>query len=177
MGYEYPMNLAMYMFTDVDVEKYAHELQVIVDELDSYVTKLPTLFRDVLHGFFRDHIRMLDYAYEKDIPVKDAYRLRNQAIMRLRVRIRHYLIYDDDHRIVGLILPPETKEEALNTPIERFGFDVRTYNVLHRAGIIVLKDFYMYTIDEIGMFRNLGRKSFHKILDLLEKYDIELPEY
>lgn len=58
--------------------------------------------------------------------------------------------------------------------LEEADLDVRTFHCLYRADIKTLEDLVQHTDEEIRNIRNLGRKSYEKIIRLLDKYGLEL---
>lgn len=58
--------------------------------------------------------------------------------------------------------------------IDDLEFDRRTYCCLKRSGISTLKDLSSLTREELYKIRNLGIKSTGKVIEVLEKYHIEM---
>lgn len=52
--------------------------------------------------------------------------------------------------------------------IKELGLGSRAYNVLKRNGINNLKDLQDYSKEEVGTFKNLGKKSFEEIIEKVE---------
>lgn len=69
-----------------------------------------------------------------------------------------------------------TKKMALTvqTPIANVDFSIRTYNCLTREGYRYLSDFYGKTEQQVKEIRNLGRKSYEEICEVLSIVGIKL---
>ena len=66
--------------------------------------------------------------------------------------------------------------EYSNIPIENLYLNVRTFNCLYRANIIVLKDFKNLTKSDLYKIKNMGKQSVDEIVNKLEKFGIYLPD-
>ena len=60
--------------------------------------------------------------------------------------------------------------------IEMMDLSVRSYNCLKRAGINTLSDLQNYTISQLSMVRNLGKKCTDEVIEKLNDYGITLRE-
>ena len=67
---------------------------------------------------------------------------------------------------------------AATIPLKRCGLSVRTYNVLHSVlGFSTLGEVATLTTDQLRLTRNLGRKSYNEVLEVLHKNGLQLKEY
>ena len=61
-------------------------------------------------------------------------------------------------------------------PIENLDLSVRTYNCLFRAGIRTIGDLLNYPKEQLPRIRNLGKKCYEEVLQILEDLQINLPQ-
>lgn len=93
----------------------------------------------------------------------------------------------------SVVLAYETSESIANIPvdnvnldteIDKIGLSVRAYNCIYRymwnkgcvGKVITLRDLSQLTQSELIGIRNLGRKSFEEIINILYHYGIELKD-
>lgn len=73
---------------------------------------------------------------------------------------------------------PEKVIEAIpEVPLEDLGLTVRAYNCLKRAGINTLRELAKSNPTGVAKARNLGKRSFCEVVDVLEHYGIDTYEY
>ena len=63
-------------------------------------------------------------------------------------------------------------KKTLAVPIEDVQLSVRSFNCLKRAGVNTIEDLTNMTESEMMKIRNLGKKSFDEIRDLLREMDL-----
>jgi len=68
----------------------------------------------------------------------------------------------------------EELETDLDTPIEALEFTTRVYNCLRRSGIKTLGDITEKYAFELSSTRNLGKKGFYEVLDILKTFGVSL---
>ena len=69
-------------------------------------------------------------------------------------------------------------ESAATMPLKSIGISVRTYNILrHTLGFSTLGEVATMTKEQLRMTRNLGRKSYSEILQVLEYHGLTLKEF
>ena len=84
-------------------------------------------------------------------------------------------------RLSGMIETPSEKEEARKAEMEELlkkniydtELSVRTINGLRRYEIFTIGDLIQHKESDLLKFRNLGRKSFIEIENLLNRYGLE----
>jgi len=109
---------------------------------------------------------------EDDLAIK----IRLEVIDMLDMQIKS--IVPMIHQAYKIIQEHETGQTkmaiTLQTPIENVDFSIRTYNCLTRAGYKYLSDFYGKTEQEVKGIRNIGRKSYEEICEVLSSAGIKL---
>ena len=69
-------------------------------------------------------------------------------------------------------------ESAATMPLKSIGISVRTYNILHHTlGFSTLGEVATMTKEQLRMTRNLGRKSYSEILQVLEYHGLTLKDF
>ena len=101
----------------------------------------------------------------------------NEAVVYAgKILARHFDIVNDlSEAIPDITLKPsdeETKKKTLAVPIEDVQLSVRSFNCLKRAGVNTIEDLTNMTESEMMKIRNLGKKSFDEIRDLLREMDL-----
>lgn len=111
---------------------------------------------------------------EDDLAIK----IRLEVIDMLDMQIKS--IVPMIHQAYKIIQERDAEQTAkkmaltIQTPIENVYFSIRTYNCLKREGYKYLSDFYGKTEQEVKEIRNLGRKSYEEICEVLSVVGIKL---
>ena len=86
-----------------------------------------------------------------------------------------YLTNITDANMNKVIEKCEIAKKHQSERIENFDLSVRTYHCLARAGLRTLGDVASLSYNQLLRLRNLGRKSFDEIVDVLENngYDVD----
>ena len=101
----------------------------------------------------------------------------NEAVVYAgKILARHFDIVNDlSEAIPDITLKPSDEEamkKTLAVPIEDVQLSVRSFNCLKRAGVNTIEDLTNMTESEMMKIRNLGKKSFDEIRDLLREMDL-----
>ena len=86
-----------------------------------------------------------------------------------------YLTQITDANMNKVIERCEIARKSKSEQIENFDLSVRSYNCLCRAGLRTLSDIASLSYGQLLRVRNLGRRSFEEIVDVLENngYDVD----
>jgi DNA-directed RNA polymerase subunit alpha len=101
----------------------------------------------------------------------------NEAVVYAgKILARHFDIVNDlSESIPDITLKPSDEEamkKTLAVPIEDVQLSVRSFNCLKRAGVNTIEDLTNMTESEMMKIRNLGKKSFDEIRDLLREMEL-----
>lgn len=79
---------------------------------------------------------------------------------------------------IGILVPPEEDKitKILEMTIEEMDFSVRSYNCLKRANIHTVEDLTKKSLADLGVVRNLGKKSIDEIVYKLGQYGLKLKD-
>ena len=83
-------------------------------------------------------------------------------------------IFEYDIPIMLRALKVEEIDTIYDTPVEALGLSVRAYTCLKRGGIETLGDITNLHLYELEKIRNIGKKSFDEILNILKKHKISM---
>lgn len=86
-----------------------------------------------------------------------------------------YLTQITDANMNKVIEKCEIARKSKSEQIENFDLSVRSYNCLCRAGLRTLSDIASLSYNQLLRVRNLGRRSFEEIVNVLENngYDVD----
>ena len=70
----------------------------------------------------------------------------------------------------------EKKNDVFNISIEQLGFSIRTYNCLHRAKILNVKQLSEMIEDQLYKVRNLGKNGVNEIIEKLADLGLKLKD-
>ena len=140
-----------------------------------------------IFGVTRERIRQIQCKAMRKLrhPSKSKYYIKGKSVVDAEIKLREELHEiekqnnldaikkaweeEQEQKIARAI---EMKEE--NWAIENFGFSVRTYNCLKRAGFKTLPEIARLTKSQAMKIRNLGRKSLDELERKLNEWGFEL---
>lgn len=101
---------------------------------------------------------------------RDRLRLKNLELKSKLTEILNIMGLEEDEKSIS------AQEDESSVYLEELNLSARTYNLLHRAGIIYLSDFDKWTMSELKKIRNLGPKSITELFQKLQDFGIEIDD-
>ena len=190
----YPINL----LNKVAGGNWEYELPYdIIGSLEYVLWQFPERDRRIIHARFRDKKTYVDIAKSEKLSTERVRQITARAIKKLAHPLRcDYLIYGvkgmenkavqqevnkqlytaiksitdiaeklgnpvpDD--VISVISPKFTKIDELN-------LSVRAYNCLKRSSLCTLEDVCALSLDELAKIRNLGKKAFDEVVEVVHE--------
>ena len=129
----------------------------------------------ILSWFKTDKIKYIEYGlkgYVNYLVVSKAKTLAGALI-----REEYNRGYTDGYNEAqGIQIENKHNNDAVAMPIENLNLSVRAYNCIKRAKIDTVADLILKTEEEMMKVRNLGRKSFEEVREILHKMGLSFRE-
>lgn len=191
----YPINL----LDEIAGGKWEDELpNDIIGSLEYVICQLTEQERLVIHARFRNEKTLGEIAKNENLSRERIRQIKEKAIKKLAHPLRRdYLKYgvkgmenravqqavsQQLYTAIESILDiaeklgnplPDSLSQPKSTKIDELNLSVRCYNCLYRAGKCTLEDVCALSLDELAKVRNLGKKAFDEIVDVVHKRNMK----
>lgn len=195
----YPINL----LDEIAGGKWEDELpHDIMGSLEYVLCQLPEREGRVIHARFRDEKTLGEIATSENLSRERIRQIKEKAIKKLAHPLRRdYLIYGvkgmenravqqavsqqlytatksilDIAEKLGNPLPDGLSSHNYATKIDELNLSVRAYNCLKRAELYTLEDVCALSLDELAKIRNLGKKAFDEVVEVVHNHNRKFRE-
>lgn len=194
----YPINL----LDEIAGGKWEDELPYdIIGSLEYVLCQLPEREGRVIHARFRDEKTLREIATSENLSRERIRQIKERAIKKLAHPLRRdYLIYGVkgmENRAVQQAVSqqlntaiksildiavklgntlPDSLSSLKFTKIDELDLSVRAYNCLYRAGKRTLEDVCALSLDELAKVRNLGKKAFDEVVEVVHKHNLKFKD-
>lgn len=194
----YPINL----LDEIAGGKWEDELPYdIIGSLEYILGGISERDGRVIHARFRDEKTFEEIAKSENLSPVRIRQITVKAIKKLAHPLRRdYLIYgvkgmenravqqavsQQLYTAIKSILDiseklgntfPDSLSSLNFTKIDELNLSVRAYNCLYRAGKRTLEDVCALSLDELAKVRNLGKKAFDEIVEVVHKHNLKFKD-